>query len=93
MKNCQWCNKEFSSKISYQIYCSVECRDLSTREKIAARNAINRRNRMINKKRKCKSCKASLSAYNDDQLCHSCLINPSEVSKALKELKDIANED
>jgi len=93
MKNCQWCNKEFSSKISYQIYCSVECRDLSTKEKIVARNAINRRNRMIGKKRKCKSCKAALSAYNDDQLCHSCLINPSEVSRALKELKDIANED
>jgi hypothetical protein len=93
MKNCQWCNKEFSSKISYQIYCSSDCRDLSTREKITARNAINRRNRMIGKKRKCKSCKVNLSAYNDDQLCHSCLINPTEVSKALKELKGIANED
>jgi len=93
MKNCQWCNQEFSSKVSYQIYCSIECRDLSTREKISARNAINRRNKMIGKKRQCKSCKKLLSAYNDDLLCHSCLINPAEVSRALKELKEIANED
>jgi hypothetical protein len=47
---------------------------------------------MIGKKRKCKACRVTLSAYNDDQLCHSCLINPSEVSRALKELKEIADE-
>jgi hypothetical protein len=66
---------------------------MSTKEKISARNAINRRNKMIGKKRKCKSCKKPLSAYNDEPLCHSCLINPAEVSRALKELKDIVDED
>jgi hypothetical protein len=92
MKNCQWCNQEFSTKVSYQIYCSVECRESATREKISARNAINRRNRMIGKRRSCKSCKRPLSAYNDDQLCHSCLVNPLDVSKALKDLKGIIDE-
>jgi hypothetical protein len=29
--------------------------------------------------------------YNDDQLCSSCIVNPSEVSKTLKEIKGMAN--
>jgi hypothetical protein len=34
-----------------------------------------------------------LSIYNDDAICNTCLINPAEVNKALKEIKDILNED
>jgi hypothetical protein len=32
-----------------------------------------------------------LSAYNDQDLCAECLVNPLEVKKALKELKGFAN--
>ena len=46
---------------------------------------------MMNKKRFCKSCGSQLSAYNDDAICHACEINPKDVAKALKELKDIAD--
>jgi disulfide oxidoreductase YuzD len=46
---------------------------------------------MIGKTRKCKSCERPLSVYNDDQLCSSCIVNPSEVSKTLKEIKGMAN--
>lgn len=93
MKNCQWCDTSFETELSYQIYCSANCRELATKEKISQRNAINRRNKMIGKKRKCKSCKNLLSAYNDDQLCHACLVNPADVSRALKELREIAKDE
>ena len=32
-----------------------------------------------------------LSIYNDEQTCDKCDINPSEVAKALKEIKGISN--
>lgn len=91
MKSCDWCNAEFEPKVGYQIYCSVECREESTKEKIALRNAQVRRKRMSNKVRSCKACGAKLSAYNDDVLCQSCIVNPSDVSRALKQIRGIAN--
>lgn len=91
MKNCQWCNAQFTTKVSYQIYCSVDCRDSATKEKIAERYAITRRQRRKGKDRVCKSCNSVLSIYNDDLLCDNCIINPSDVGKALKEIKGIAN--
>jgi hypothetical protein len=92
MKHCSWCDKEFKTDISYQIYCSIECRDLSTKEKIAQRYVFSRRQKRKGKTRICKSCSRQLSIYNDDNLCNSCLINPLDVAKALKEIKGIANE-
>jgi hypothetical protein len=88
MKHCQWCDKEFKTDITYQIYCSPECRDLSTKEKIAARYIISRRQKRKGKERNCKSCKEALSIYNDETLCVKCNVNPSDVAKALKEIKD-----
>lgn len=91
MKPCQWCDSAFEANVSYQIYCSPECRDLATKDKISQRYAISRRTKMMGKKRNCKSCGVLLSAYNDDVLCLSCVINPTDVSKALKEIKGIAD--
>ena len=91
MKNCQWCNQPFQTKVSYQIYCSPECREEATKEKIANRYAITRRQKRHGKIRLCKSCGNKLSVYNDDMLCDKCVINPQDVSKALKEIKGIAN--
>lgn len=91
MKHCRWCDNTFESDISYQIYCSPQCRDESTKEKIAVRYAISRRQKRKGKNRTCKFCGKNLSIYNDDVLCIECNINPSEVSKALKEIKGIAN--
>lgn len=90
-KHCEWCDHSFQTKISYQIYCSAECRDAATKEKIAARYQIQRRNRRQGKPRECKSCSRSLSVYNDSQLCETCEVDPSEVTKALREIKGIAN--
>jgi len=87
-KHCEWCDHQFQTKISYQIYCSAECREAATKEKIAARYQISRISRRANgKKRNCKSCNAELSIYNDDILCSVCSVNPKDVGRALKEMK------
>jgi hypothetical protein len=91
MKHCNWCDKEFKTEISYQIYCSVECREQATKEKIAARYIISRRQKRIGKPRICKSCSEKLSIYNDEILCGRCQVNPKDVTKALKEIKDKSN--
>lgn len=49
---------------------------------------VSRRQKRIGKGRVCKSCKEALSIYNDDNLCVKCNVNPSDVAKALKEIKD-----
>jgi hypothetical protein len=90
-KHCEWCDHSFETAISYQIYCSATCREHATKEKIAQRYAISRRNKRQGKGRACKSCSTPLSIYNDDVLCQSCIINPQDVVKALKELKDFGN--
>jgi hypothetical protein len=87
MKHCSWCDNEFKTDISYQIYCSATCRDAATKEKIAARYVYARRQKRKGKDRKCKQCDNKLSIYNDDNLCIECNINPSEVSKILKQIK------
>lgn len=47
---------------------------------------------MMSKLRYCKACEGLLSAYNDDVLCLSCVVNPTDVFKALKEIKGIVND-
>jgi len=91
MKHCSFCDQTFSSQISYQIYCSAECRDMATKEKIANRYLYSRRQKRIGKQRKCKSCQKNLSIYNDEQLCNDCNVNPVEVKKVLKEIKGIVD--
>lgn len=91
MKHCQWCDTTFETNISYQIYCSPQCRDLATKEKISARYQQIRRTRRSGKLRKCKSCDSSLSIYNDDTLCASCDVNPKDVAGVLKDIKGLSN--
>lgn len=91
MKTCQWCDAGFSPKVSYQIYCSDECRESATKEKIAQKYIIKKRNKLMNKKRTCKMCGHKLSVYNDDSLCNTCLVNPTDVNSLLKEIKSRAN--
>jgi hypothetical protein len=91
MKHCSFCDKTFTSIISYQIYCSVDCRELATKEKISARYIHTRRQKRVGKDRRCKSCDNVLSIYNDESLCMDCNVNPVEVKKILKKIKGIAN--
>jgi RecJ-like exonuclease len=91
MKHCQWCDEAFNSNVSYQIYCSAECREAATREKIAERYQLSRISRRAGKVRKCKTCDQSLSMYNDDPICSKCLINPTDISSVLKDIKRLSN--
>jgi len=92
MKSCKWCDQSFKSDISYQIYCSEQCREQATKEKIAQRYIKTRRQKRKGKNRLCKKCGEKLSIYNDEPLCNRCLINPGEVKKALKQLRGLAND-
>lgn len=91
MKHCQWCDANFETKISYQIYCSPVCRESATKEKISARYLLTRRTKRSGKARKCKQCDSQLSIYNDDELCSKCEVNPKDVLSILKDLKGLAN--
>ena len=86
-KHCEWCDNKFTQKVKYQIYCSPECRQEATKQKIAERYIQERAKRRALVKRFCKSCGTTLSMYNDSQLCEQCDVNPKDVSKALKDIK------
>ena len=88
MKNCTWCASEFIPAVSYQVYCSKECRDLATKEKIAERYQASKRKVRATKERKCAGgCETYLSIYNDKNFCTSCMVNSKKVEKMLKELR------
>jgi hypothetical protein len=90
MKTCSWCLSEFEAKVSYQIYCSVECRELATKEKIAERYRSSIRRSRSTKERRCSGgCGTLLSIYNNKKFCDSCMINNKQVDKMLKELKGL----
>ena len=91
MKHCQWCDNSFETKVSYQIYCSPECRDGATKQKITERYQLSRISRRAGKVRKCKKCEQNLSIYNDEQIWSKCLINPVDISIALKDIKRLSN--
>lgn len=90
-KHCSWCDNSFETTISYQIYCSPECREQATKEKIAERYRLQRAKKRRLKPRKCKGCGTLLSVYNDDSTCQACSSNPEDVAKILREIKGIAN--
>ena len=88
MKQCEKCENKFTPKVTYQIYCSNECRDAATKEKIAERYHIVRRQKRIGKVRKCLGgCGVQLSIYNDDGFCANCNVSKKTVDKMLKEVK------
>jgi uncharacterized protein YmfQ (DUF2313 family) len=90
VKLCERCDKRFQPKVSYQIYCSQECRDLATKDKIAERYQVSRRQKRIGKIRRCLGgCGVQLSIYNDSGFCSNCNVSQKAVEKMIKELKGI----
>jgi hypothetical protein len=88
VKSCNKCDKKFIPKVTYQIYCSEFCREEATKEKIAQRYLITRRQKRIGKKRLCRGdCGLKLSIYNVDGFCSNCNINKKIVDKTLREIK------
>jgi uncharacterized protein YmfQ (DUF2313 family) len=88
LKLCDRCDDHFTPKVSYQIYCSSECRDPATKDKIAERYQVTRRQKRIGKDRRCLGgCNTSLSIYNDSGFCANCNVSKKSVDKMLKDLK------
>jgi len=90
-KHCDWCDKQFKTSLSYQIYCSPECRQLATKEKIAEKYIKDKVKKRAGKVRLCKSCSKQLSMYTEETICQACDVNPDDVKDTLKEIKDILN--
>lgn len=91
-KHCEWCDHSFKTNAAHQIYCSVECREAATKDKIAKNYFAKQVKKRFANPKPCKSCGKPLSAYNTNQICFGCITNPTEVAKALKEMKGIADE-
>ena len=88
MKQCERCDTKFIAKVSYQIYCSEECRSEATKQKIAERYQITRRQKRKGKDRRCLGgCGVKLSIYNDSGFCANCNVSKKAVDKMLKQLK------
>lgn len=93
MKQCNWCNKQFDPTVSYQVYCSLPCREEATKEKIADRHNFMKRQRRMGKSRLCANkCGTKLSVYNDHNVCDKCYIDNKEVNKKIKELRMFMHE-
>jgi len=88
VKQCEKCDTYFKPKVTYQIYCSDECRTVATKEKISERYLITRRQKRKNKIRMCLGgCGTKLSIYNDDGFCANCNVSKKAVDKMLKQIK------
>jgi hypothetical protein len=93
LKQCEWCSKQFSPSVSYQIYCCTGCRDEATKEKIAERHKFLKIKNRRSKVRFCAGgCGGKLSVYNEDTVCASCSVSIKEVNLGLKEIKRLINE-
>lgn len=93
MKLCSNCNIRFKPSVSYQIYCSSECREEATKLKISERHRFLKIQNRNKKPRLCLGgCKTTLSRYNDETTCSSCSVNIKEFNLRLKEIKRLINE-
>ena len=90
MKSCVWCNTNFEPLKSYQVYCSTECRESATKQKIKDRSRTALIRRRAKKARMCvNGCGTQLSVYNDDKFCRRCGKNDKLVSRALKNIESL----
>jgi hypothetical protein len=90
MKSCYWCSLDFDPRVSYQIYCSPQCRELATKEKISSKQQVARARSRSAKKRKCAGgCGTIISIYNNNGFCGNCMVNKRKVDQMLKELKGL----
>jgi len=88
LKLCENCDKVFKPRVSYQIYCGSECRDIATKNKIALRYNVTRTQKRIGKVRKCiGGCGVDLSIYNESGFCSNCNVSKKSVDKMLKQIK------
>jgi hypothetical protein len=89
MLHCLSCDKGFEPNTTKQIYCSSECRQEASKEKILERYHIEKRKKRQGKEKKCAGgCETLLSIYNDSGMCDTCLVHKRKMKTFMKELKD-----
>ena len=86
-KNCDWCGKNFDANVSYQIYCTPDCRTEATKEKNLTKQREKRIKSRVGKERFCGSCSKPLSIYNDDTYCSTCIGDDKLYRKFIRNLK------
>ena len=69
------CQTVFLPKTYNGIYCSADCRKISTNRKLLEKYHSNKKNK--NLKRMCvtSSCTTILSTYNKEKICEPCKVN------------------
>jgi hypothetical protein len=89
MLHCLSCDKGFKPNTTKQIYCSSECRQEASKEKILERYHIEKRKKRQGKEKRCAGgCETLLSIYNDSGMCDNCLTHKRKMKTFMKELKD-----
>jgi hypothetical protein len=89
MKYCSWCDKEFDPNSPKQIYCSGECRQEASKQKIVERIEQEKIKKRIGKDRRCGGgCGTLLSIYNGSGMCDNCLAHKKKVNNFMRELKN-----
>lgn len=90
MKDCAFCGNRFECSVTYQVYCSTDCRKEATKEKIKERGRAALLKRRAKKTRMCSNgCGTPLSIYNDQKICNKCGTNNKMVNKALKSIESL----
>lgn len=88
MAYCTWCDDEFIPSSSKQIYCSPECRQQASKEKIVERNKAEKIKNRIGKEKRCAGgCNTIISIYNDEGICENCIEHKRKMNSFMKELK------
>jgi len=85
MKNCVWCNREFSASKG-QMYCSPECRTNANEEAMVVRKEMARRQRRRAANKSCVVCGATLSMYGVGNTC-AMHTNPIFLTDILKQIR------
>ena len=85
---CAYCGTEFKTLMKNQKYCSVNCREIATKQKIIERSRIVRNKRKIKNPKSCKgSCGTIISIYNRNGFCNVCKIDNKKTEDVLREIK------
>jgi len=87
LKNCEWCGKDFDANVSYQIYCTPECRTVATKNNTTQRQRQKKAESRKGKTRLCSTCHTPLSIYNDDNFCSNCIGSKKDYKKFLRNIK------
>jgi hypothetical protein len=89
MEYCSYCDKDFIANSAKQIYCSAECRQLASRQKIVERYENEKIKKRIGKPRRCAGgCGTLLSIYNDLGICDNCVVHKKKMKSFMREIKE-----